>query len=66
MNEGSYKGLRIISMALLMTVMAAFNPRPFTEEDEVLISLLLTLDTAEKIQVILGRADIKTGKRRKL
>ena len=34
MNEGSYKGLRIISMALLMTVMAAFNPRPFTEEDE--------------------------------
>ena len=34
MNEGSYKGLRIISMALLMTVMAAFNPKPFTEEDE--------------------------------
>ena len=34
MNEGSYKGLRIISMALLLTVMAAFNPRPFTEEDE--------------------------------
>jgi N-acetylmuramoyl-L-alanine amidase len=34
MNEGSYKGLRIISIALLMTVTAAFNPTPFTEENE--------------------------------
>ena len=34
MNAGSYKGLRIILMSLLMTLIAAFNPEPFTEEEE--------------------------------
>lgn len=34
MNVGSYKGLQIILMSLLMTLIAAFNPEPFTEEDE--------------------------------
>ncbi|HCP41541.1 MAG TPA: hypothetical protein DIT65_07085 [Cryomorphaceae bacterium] len=34
MNTGSYKGLRIAILALLMTVTAAFNPRPFAQDDE--------------------------------
>ena len=34
MNVGSYKGLQIILMSLLMTLLAAFNPEPFMEEDE--------------------------------
>ena len=34
MNTGSYKGLRIAALALLMTVTAAFNPRPFAQDDE--------------------------------
>jgi N-acetylmuramoyl-L-alanine amidase len=34
MNTGSYKGLRVATLALVMTVTAAFNPRPFAQEDE--------------------------------
>lgn len=34
MNTGSYKGIRIAALALIMTVTAAFNPRPFAQEDE--------------------------------
>lgn len=34
MNTGSYKGLRVAALALIMTVTAAFNPRPFAQEDE--------------------------------
>ena len=34
MNTGSYKGIRVAALALIMTVTAAFNPRPFAQEDE--------------------------------
>ena len=35
MNTGSYKGLRIAALALLMTVTAAFNPRPLPKMTKV-------------------------------
>ena len=34
MNTGSYKGIRVVALALILTVTAAFNPRPFAQEDE--------------------------------
>lgn len=34
MNTGSYKGIRVAALALIITVTAAFNPRPFAQEDE--------------------------------
>lgn len=34
MKVGSYKGSRVVLLAALMTVLAAFNPRPFAQDDE--------------------------------
>lgn len=34
MVKGSYKGLRIVGLSLTIMVLAAFDPRPFAQEDE--------------------------------
>ena len=34
MMAPSFKGFRIFALAALLTVAAAFNPRPFTKDDQ--------------------------------